>query len=763
MSEVFVGVDVGTGSARAGLFDARGGLIASARRPIAVWRRPGRVVEQSSRDIWQATCAAVREALAAGDVAPERVAGVGFDATCSLVLRDRGGGPLPASPGGDSDCDTIVWMDHRARAEADSINALGHPVLGYFGGRLSPEMQPPKLLWLARHAPEVFAAAGHFFDLADYLTYCATGSLARSLCTVACKWAYLAHERRWPRDFFESVGLGALAQDDFARIGNEIVAPGSTLGAGLTAEAAKAMGLCPGTPVAAGLVDAHAGALGTLGALEPARRRAALVLGTSSCCMTLAEEARFLPNLWGPSYSVLLPGQWLTEGGHSAFGAAMERLMRLHPAFRADEAGEAFINLERAIERRAGGLSAAARLADGLHVLPDFLGNRAPRADATARAAIFGLDLDEGEESLHSLYVAGLCGLGQGLAEIVDALEAGGPRIEALFVSGGASRSPLVRQILADATGRRLVAADSAEPVLLGSAMLGAVAAGRWTLSQAMAEMSRAGEGIAPAPEMAGLHARRRAAFAALISAERAVREAMREPAEPGDWPQLVIFDCDGVLVDSEPIALARTREALAAAGVDFTEAEMRARFLGVSAHIVEAAAAEALGEPLPVDFQRRVSAAILASFERELQGVASVREAVEALAAPVCVASSSAYERIRASLRIVGYDKLFEPNIFSASEVANGKPAPDLFLYAARRMGVAPSGCVVVEDSVPGVTAARRAGAFVLGFVGGAHARSASYAQALRDAGAEDIFSDMRELPHLISREARRRATGTP
>ena len=189
----------------------------------------------------------------------------------------------------------------------------------------------------------------------------------------------------------------------------------------------------------------------------------------------------------------------------------------------------------------------------------------------------------------------------------------------------------------------------------------------------------------------------------------------------------------------------------------------MRGRFLGVSAHIVEEAAEAALGSPLPPDFQRRVSGAILASFEYELQGVASVREAVEALGTPVCVASSSAYERIRASLRIVGYDALFEPNVFSASEVANGKPAPDLFLYAADRKGVAPAGCVVVEDSVPGVTAARSAGAFVLGFVGGAHARGPAYAQALREAGAQDIFSDMRELPHLISREARRRATGKP
>src|SRR5208282_4331469 len=119
---------------------------------------------------------------------------------------------------------------------------------------LSPEMQTPKLVWLARMKPETFARAAHFLGLTDYLAFRATGSLARSLCTVACKFGYLAHERRWPGEFLDSVGLGA-----------EIVAPGTLLSPGLAAEEAAVMGLIPGTPVGAGLIDAHAGALGTLG------------------------------------------------------------------------------------------------------------------------------------------------------------------------------------------------------------------------------------------------------------------------------------------------------------------------------------------------------------------------------------------------------------------------------------------------------------------------------------------------------------------
>ncbi|MFP4899139.1 FGGY family carbohydrate kinase, partial [Paraburkholderia sp. BR14261] len=192
-----VGVDVGTGSARAGIFDSAGRMLASAKHDISVFHESGGIVEQSSTQIWNAVCQAVKEALAQAAISPEQIAGIGFDATCSLVVLGEGGTPLPVGPSEVAERDIIVWMDHRAVEQAERINAAGHDVLRFVGGKISPEMETPKLLWLLENRPEVFAAAWQFFDLTDFLTWRATGDLSRSTCTVTCKWTYLAHEQRW--------------------------------------------------------------------------------------------------------------------------------------------------------------------------------------------------------------------------------------------------------------------------------------------------------------------------------------------------------------------------------------------------------------------------------------------------------------------------------------------------------------------------------------------------------------------------------------
>ncbi len=753
MSRAFVGVDVGTGSARAGVFDLNGRLVASARRPIAVWREPNDSVEQSSADIWRATTEAVREAVEASGISRDAFAGVGFAATCSLVALDAALQPLSINAADAPGRDVMAWMDHRAAEDAERINAGGHEVLRYVGGALSPEMQTPKLAWLSRTKPETFAKAAHFLGLTDYLSFRATGSLARSLCSVACKFGYLAHERRWPREFLDSIGLGGLAAHDFARLGAEIFEPGTPIGRGLTAEAAADMGLPAGVAVGAGLIDAHAGALASLGASaggkpgDP-RRRLALILGTSSGCLAVSDEPRFIEALWGPHLSALTPGQWLMDGGQSAFGAAIDRLVRMHPAF-TRSLTHGFDALERAIAARAGGLSRAALLADSLHALPSFIGERAPLADAAARGGVVGLDLRDDMASLEELYVAGLCGLAYGIAGIVAAYERAGYAFDTIVASGGAAQSPLVRQIVADVCGIPVASPETPEPVLLGSAMIGAAAAGFETVTSAMASMSALGEPVEPAGgAIAAFHARKRRAAAILGRAEREARKAMRAAR----WPEVVIFDCDGVLVDSELIALGVTRRMLGEAGLALSDEETRERFLGMRQDGVLRRIEQELGRPLPKDFSALLARAILATFERELKGVEGVRQAVNGLHARVCVASSSAPQRLRFALRVTDYESLFAPNIFSSAEVQRGKPFPDLFLFAARAMRAVPQECLVIEDSVAGVTAARAAHMTVFGFVGASHFSEPAQGAELTAAGAALIFDDMARLPEIVA-----------
>ena len=506
-----IGVDVGTGSARAGLFDLTGRMLASAKRDITLFHEPGSMVEQSSTEIWAAVCASVREAVSLAAVDPASVVGLGFDATCSLVVLGEGGKPLAVGPSEDAERDIIVWMDHRAVPQAERINALGHDVLRYVGGKISPEMETPKLLWLKENRPETFDAAWQFFDLADFLTWRATGDLSRSTCTVTCKWTYLAHEKRWDAGYFEEIGLGALADENFLRIGQSIVEPGSPLGHGLTAAAAEELGLPVGTAVAAGLIDAHAGGIGTVGIGGGPQANLAYVFGTSSCTMTSTSEPAFVPGVWGPYYSAMVPGLWLNEGGQSAAGAAIDQLLSFHPA--AAEAKErarsAGVPLPVFLADQAAGkvssASDAVALAKGLHVVPEFLGNRAPFADPHARAVITGLGMERDLDNLVSLYIAGLCGIGYGLRQIVDTQAAAGVSVENIVISGGAGQHDFVRQLLADASGKPVIATKADEPVLLGAAILGSVAAGLFSdVREAMTGLTAVDTTFAPA---GGAHA----------------------------------------------------------------------------------------------------------------------------------------------------------------------------------------------------------------------------------------------------------------
>lgn len=512
-ARLYLGIDVGTGSARAGVFDATGRMLGAAAQPFACNRPEEDFVEQSSDDIWSACCRATRAALAEAGAAPEQIAGVGFDATCSLVLLDAADHPVTVSRGGDDRWNVIVWMDHRAVAQAERINATGHEVLRYVGGVISPEMETPKLLWLREELPASFARAARFLDLADFLSYRATGNDARSLCTTVCKWTYLGHDKGWDGDFFTRIGLGELAEEGFARLGRAVRPMGERAG-GLTEAAAAELGLRSGTAVAVSIIDAHAGGLGMLGAPldgvaptpETLEERVALIGGTSTCHMAVSRQPKFIRGVWGPYFSAMVPGLWLTEGGQSATGALIDHTITSHArgaelaaeARREGTTSQALLNAR--LDALAAGAPFPAALTRGLHVLPDHHGNRSPRADPSLRGMVSGLKLSDSLDQLALLYLATIQAVALGTRHILEAMNAEGYRISTIFASGGDTRNPVFLREHADATGCRVVLPAEPEAVLLGAAVLGAVASGDHpTVLAAMAAMSRAGREIAPA------------------------------------------------------------------------------------------------------------------------------------------------------------------------------------------------------------------------------------------------------------------------
>ncbi|MBI1773763.1 MAG: HAD family hydrolase [Proteobacteria bacterium] len=215
--------------------------------------------------------------------------------------------------------------------------------------------------------------------------------------------------------------------------------------------------------------------------------------------------------------------------------------------------------------------------------------------------------------------------------------------------------------------------------------------------------------------------------------------------------PGLVIFDCDGVLVDSEMIGCRTEAAVFAEAGFPIEAEEIRRRFIGMSFKDQIAVLERERGWRLPPELIDRVRKTNTAVFARELTAIPGILDALDAIAGPVCVASSSLPERIHNSLGLVGLIDRFWPNVFSSAMVARGKPAPDLFLYAAESMGVAAADCVVIEDSVYGIAAALAAGMRALGFAGGSHC-DPEHGPRLAEAGAHLVFTDMRQLPRLIA-----------
>jgi HAD superfamily hydrolase (TIGR01509 family) len=208
---------------------------------------------------------------------------------------------------------------------------------------------------------------------------------------------------------------------------------------------------------------------------------------------------------------------------------------------------------------------------------------------------------------------------------------------------------------------------------------------------------------------------------------------------------QLVIFDCDGVLVDSEPVATRTLGQVLRELGLDLTQEQIFQHFVGYSLPHVLRVVESMLGRPPPENFLRDLQARTFAAFKTELRAMPGIEEALDRLRVPFCVASSGDHEKMSTTLGITGLLPRFAGRIFSVTQVARGKPFPDVYLFAAQQLRAEPSACVVVEDTPPGVQAGVAAGMTVFGFC--AHTPE----EKLKAAGAHRTFDDLRALPEML------------
>lgn len=506
----YVGVDVGTGSARACVIDTNGIILGLSERPITRHELKPNYITQNSTEIWNAICFCVKRAILESGVDPADIFGIGFDATCSLVvLRESTDEPVGVGPDfTDNHENIILWMDHRAVDETNTINATGDKCLKYVGGQMSIEMELPKMKWLKHNLPGGIDDC-KFYDLADFLTHKATGSEARSFCSTVCKQGFVppgvdGSETGWSKEFLELLDLPELVEDNFRRLGGSPAFGATWLSAGdvvgkLNAQAAEELGLTTECIVGSGVIDAYAGWIGTVAAkadipslADPKEEgiaiscgRLAAVAGTSTCHIAMTKEPCFVNGVWGPYKDVMAPGYWCAEGGQSCTGALLAHVLAIHPATtelsRLAEASNLskfdYLNLTLETMVSETKSRSVVSLAKHMFFYGDFHGNRSPVADPRMKASIIGQSMDTSVQDLAIQYFGACEFIAQQTRQIIEEMEKSGHQIDCVFMSGGQCRNGLLMRLLADCTGLPIVIPryiDAA--VVFGSALLGAVA-----------------------------------------------------------------------------------------------------------------------------------------------------------------------------------------------------------------------------------------------------------------------------------------------
>lgn len=464
-----IGVDGGTESIRAFVFDLDGRVIASHATPYKTEFPQPSWAEQSPEDWWSAMGASVKGAMAKAKALPSDILAMSVDTTCcSVVALDAAGQPLRPC---------MIWMDVRSAKEADEVAATKDAALrinGAGAGPVSAEWMIPKSLWIKKHQPEIYSRAARIGEYQDYINLRLTGQWVGSLGNACIRWHYQTQHGGVPRSLLKTLGLADLE----AKWPQKMLAPGQPIGP-LTTEAATHLGLKPGTLVVQGGSDAFIGVIG-LGVTEPGEM--GLITGSSHLHIGVTAKPVHKAGVWGTYMDGVYPGKPIIEGGQTSTGSVIawfKRHFAEHTSF------ETLNEQAAAIEPGC----------EGLMVLDHFQGNRTPYTDALSRGAITGLTLKHTPAHVFRGIIEGIC-LGTRLIidNFGDAFAA-----RRIVLAGGATNSPLWLQIHADTIGAPIELTEVADAPALGCAILAAHGAGRFkTIEEGCAAMVRSKSVIEP-------------------------------------------------------------------------------------------------------------------------------------------------------------------------------------------------------------------------------------------------------------------------
>lgn len=452
-----LGIDYGTESCRAGVFDTDGRPLASEATTYKLTHPRPAWAEQDPDEWWSALVTSVRKAIDAAGVSADSIAGLSVDATtCTVVALDDSGRHIRPA---------IMWMDVRASDQARRIGESEHEARKYTGGGpVSAEWLPSKLLWLKEREHDTYHQAKHLVEATDWATFKLTGRLTANINTAATRGFHNRDLGGWPTGFYEEVGL----EDVFEKLPPEVLDLGVQV-EGLSRQAAEELGLKAGTPVAQGGGDAWIGQVG-LNVVEPGKM--ALITGSSHVLIGQSDHEASGQGFFGAYTDAVIPGQYTVEGGQVSTGSVLKWYKDNFCPDIVAEAERSGENAYDLLNQRCADIPPGA---DGLVVLDYWQGNRTPYTDPLARGMIWGFSLHHSPVHVYRAIQEGIC---YGTAHILRAMHDGGFDVKQFVAAGGFTNSRQLMQMHADVSGVPITFTEVGDAVILGGAILSAVGAG---------------------------------------------------------------------------------------------------------------------------------------------------------------------------------------------------------------------------------------------------------------------------------------------